>query len=147
MLEKYDNSVIDMRRTVIKVWLLTGTYYLKADRVKFQRRGALCLCQLCAVAPEDMLHFVTTCASLQRIRMSYLVALGKRLIVSNSVASISSLLSDSPFLFHLVVDCSSSIVWDKLTLSESDCFEIETISRRMCFTLHLSRCRLLKQPT
>ena len=138
--------MIDTRRAVIKVWLLTGTYFLKADRVKFQRRGASCLCKLCAMAPEDMLHFVTTCSSLQPIRMSYLVALGKRLSVSNSVASISSLLSDLRFLFHLVVDCSSRIVWDKLTLSESDCFEKETISRRMCFTLHLRHCRLLKQP-
>ena len=27
--------MIDVRRAVVKVWLLTGTYYLQTDRTKF----------------------------------------------------------------------------------------------------------------
>ena len=45
--------MIDVRRAVVKVRLLTGTYYLLTDRAKFHGSGTTNLCLLCSAAPED----------------------------------------------------------------------------------------------
>ena len=37
------------------------------------------------------------------------------------------------------------VISDRLTLADPDCCEIETVSRKLCFVLHLKRCSLMKQ--
>ena len=82
-----------------------------------------------------------------RPRQPYLEALENKHLTSNSVASVSFVLSNSSLLLQLLMDCTSSTDRDKLSLSVSECNEIETVFRRIGFALHLKRCRLLKQPT
>ena len=53
-----DNTVMDVRRAVIKARILTGTYYLQADRDKFQKEGITSMCPLCSATSEDRLHFL-----------------------------------------------------------------------------------------
>ena len=65
---KVDNTVMDVRRAVIKARILTGTYYLQADRDQFQKKGIASMCPLCSATSEDRLHFLTACASLAQIR-------------------------------------------------------------------------------
>ena len=52
-----DNTVIDVKKTIVKVCLLTDTYHLQSVWAKFNRRGTSSLCTLCAAAPVDRLHF------------------------------------------------------------------------------------------
>ena len=70
--------MIDVRRTVVNVRLLTGTYYLQADRAMFHGNGTTNLCLLCSAAPEDRLHYITACAKLGHARQPYLVELEKK---------------------------------------------------------------------
>ena len=56
---------------MIKARILTGTYYLQADRDKFQKKGITSMCPLCSASSEDRLHFLTACASLAQIRQPY----------------------------------------------------------------------------
>ena len=75
-----DNTVMDVRRAVIKACILTGTYYLQADRDKFQKKGITSMCPLCSATSEDRLHFLTACASLAQIRQPYIEKIEKKLL-------------------------------------------------------------------
>ena len=133
-----DNTVMDVKRAVIKARILTGTYYLQADRDKFRRTGTTSQCPLCSAASEDRLHFLIACVSLNQVRQSYIIEIEKRLLQQNTARYVTAALYDANFL---VVIC------DRLLLVDSDFREIETVSRKLdlCFALHLKRCRLLKQ--
>ena len=72
-----DNTVMDVRRAVIKARILTGTYYLQADRIKFQKKGITSMCPLYSATSEDRLHFLTACASLAQIRQPNIVKMKK----------------------------------------------------------------------
>ena len=67
-----DNTAMDVRRAVIKARILTRTYYLQADRDKFQKKGITSMCPLCSATSEDTLHFLTACASIAQIKQPYI---------------------------------------------------------------------------
>ena len=69
----------------------------------------------------------------------------KRLLQQNTAQCVTAALNDANFLAQLIIDCTSKVICDRLLLVDSDFHEIETVSRKLCFALHLKRCRLLKQ--
>ena len=71
------SSPRDVRRAITKVRLLTGTYYLQKNRVKFKNGAATDLCLLCSVllcsaGSEDRVHFTAECNALSFVRQLYL---------------------------------------------------------------------------
>ena len=52
------NCAGDVRRAITKVRLLTGTYQLQKNRVKFKNGAATDLCLLCSAGTEDRVHFI-----------------------------------------------------------------------------------------
>ena len=108
-------TVIDVKRAIVKVRLLTDTYHLQSLRAKFNRSGTSSICPLCAAAPEDRLHFVTACTSLRQTRQPYLEALENKLLTSNSVASVSFL------CYPTRVYCCSWLWIAPQVLSETSC--------------------------
>ena len=132
-----DNTVMDVRRAVTKARILTGTYYLQADRDKFQKKGITSMCPLCSATSEDRLHFLTACASLAQIRHPYIVKIEEKLLEQNTRACISSV--------QLVIDCSSRVIAQRLRITNSISRDEEILSRELCFALHLKRCSILKQ--
>ena len=140
-----DNTVIDVRRAVVKARILTGTYHLQTDRDKFHKTGTTSKCPLCSAASEDRLYFLTACVSLNHVRQPYIAEIEKKLLQQNTASRLSSVLVDMNLLAQLVIDCTSKVISERLTLADPDYCEIETISRKLCFALHLKRCSLMKQ--
>ena len=140
-----DNTVMDVRRAVIKACILTGTYYLQADRDKFQKKGITSMCPLCSATSEDRLHFLTACASLAQIRQPYIVKIEEKLLEQNTRACVSSVIGDLTLLAQLVIDCSSRVIAQRLRITNSISRDVEILSRELCFALHLKRCSILKQ--
>ena len=140
-----DNKVMAVKRAVIKARILTGTYYLQADRDKFRRIGTTSQCPLCSGASEDRHHFLIACASLNQVRQPYITEIEKRFLQQNTARCVTSALNDANFLAQLIIDCTSKVIRDRPLLFDSDFNEIETVSRKLCFALHLKRCRPLKQ--
>ena len=140
-----DNTVMDVKRAFVKARILTGTYYLQADRDKFRRSGTMSQCPLCSATSEDRLHFLIACVPLNQVRQSYITEIEKRLLQQNTAQCVTAALNDANFLAQLIIDCTSKVICDRLLLVDSDFHEIETVSRKLCFALHLKRCRLLKQ--
>ena len=75
-----ENTVIDVRRAVVKARILMSTYHLQADRDKFHKIGTISKCPLCSAASEDRLHFLTTCVSFSHARQPYIIEIEKRLL-------------------------------------------------------------------
>ena len=140
-----DNTVMDVKRAIVKARILTGTYYLQADRDKFRRTGTMSQCPLCSATSEDRLHFLIACVPLNQVRQSYITEIEKRLLQQNTAQCVTAAHNDANFLAQLIIDCTSKVICDRLLLVDSDFHEIETVSRKLCFVLHLKRCRLLKQ--
>ena len=73
-----DNTVMDVKRAVVKARILTGTYYLQADRDKFRRSGTMSQCPLCSATSEDRLHFLIACVPLNQQFGSHILQKLKR---------------------------------------------------------------------
>ena len=137
-----DNTVIDVRRAVIKTYLLTGTYYLQADRDKSEK-GISSTCSHCSAGPEDRLYFLTTCMSLEQIGQPFISRIKLTILRQNNQACVSAVLNDLTFLAQLV----SCRLYFQHSCAETnpDYLDIEVTSRELCFALHLKRCSLLNQ--
>ena len=89
-----NNTVIDVRRAVVKARILMGIYHLQVDRDKFHKTGTTSKCPLCSAAPEDKLHLLTACMSLNHVRQPDIAEIEKRLLQQNTASRVSSVLAD-----------------------------------------------------
>ena len=56
-----DNSVMDVRKAVVKARILTGTYILQKNRQTFSNGTVSSECRHCHLEEEDLLHLVSRC--------------------------------------------------------------------------------------
>ena len=140
------NSPRDVRRAITKVRLLTGTHYLQKNRVKFKNGAATDLCLLCSAGSEDRVHFIAECTALSSVRQSYISVLETILLASNSLLTIKSVISDKFLFTQLILDCTSDTIASRVLLYPQECHRVESVSRHLCFALHLKRCKLIDQP-
>ena len=119
-----DNTVMDVKRAVVKARILTGIYYLQADRDKFRRSGTMSQCPHCSATSEDRLHFLIACVPLNQVRQSYITEIEKRLLQKNTAQCVTAALNDANFLAHLIIDCTSKVICDRLLLVDSDFHEV-----------------------
>ena len=113
------DTVIDVRRAVVKAGILTGTYHLQADRDKFHKTGTTSKCPLCSDASEDRLHFLTARVSLSHVRQPYIVKIEKRLLQQKTASRVSSVLAEMKLLAQLVIDCTSKVISETLQSYEA----------------------------
>ena len=135
---------MDVGRAVIKAGIHTRTYYLQADRDKFQNKGITSMCPLCSATSEDRLHFLTAYASLAQIGQPYIVKIEGKLLEQNTRARLSSVIGDFTLLTQLVIDCSSRVIAQRLRITNSISRDVEILSRELCFALHLKHCSILQ---
>lgn len=64
-----ESSVADVRRAVVKVRILTGTYMLQGHRQKFSNGTVDAVCRHCRLGDEDLLHLVSRCPAFHDIRV------------------------------------------------------------------------------
>ena len=138
-------STLDVKRAVIKVRLLTGTYYLQKDRAKFKGGSVTDLCLLCSAATEDRVYFIAECGALSSVRLRYLAEIENELTYRNHPTAVANVLYDKVALTQLVLDCASAMVAGKVSISSQEAVAVERITRRLCFALHLKSCELLGQ--
>ena len=105
----------------------------------------ICLYQFLIIAYLFTFHFLTACVSLSFFRQPYNVEIEKRLLWQNTASRLSSVLACINLLAQLVIDYTSKVISDRLTLADPEYCEIEIVFRKLCFALHLKRCSLMKQ--
>ena len=133
----------DARRAQINVKLLTGSYILQSNRSKFNKYTVPCTCLLCKVAPEDLKHFLLECPKMQPVRVGY-VSETEQILLQVVPDGATQLLADTELLCRTVMDCTvlgEPISGDLLGFGA----KMETLSRNLCFALHLKRTSLLNE--
>jgi hypothetical protein len=129
----------DVRRAVVKAQLLTGTYKL-ATRTKYftkVARGEEGTCPLCLATTETVTHFLTECPVLQK---SCQMQIQRFNMMAEKVIGTPKWLyiTNNNQLTQFILDCTSQEL-QLQTLKKHQLQHIESLSRKLCFTLHTHR--------
>ena len=122
----------DTRKAIQKARILTGTYILQSNKANFNQFEVDPTCPLCGAAPEDRLHFITACVTLQDIRAKYMENMESLIPGFKSIESSQQL----------------QIILDPFTSNHNvtgDRAVLEAISRNLIFSLHCKRQRILNE--
>ena len=124
----------------MKARLLTGSYLLQANRVRFIQLSVNPMCPLCKQAPETREHFIVTCKCLKDIRSPYLTKIRD---IFGCSSSIDHILQTPELCIQLLLDSSQPCVSQCLEFSDKQTVLLELRSRELIYALHLKRVRLL----
>ena len=123
----------DILRASVKVKIVTQQYQVQAKKVKY--KGGSSVCPMCHDETEDMKPFLLVCRATAPERQKGLQLLQRVLSEMIGRKESMDLMSSSDNLMNLIVDCSHP----NLKLPSDMWGTIEAITRRMCYSLHLSR--------
>ena len=138
----YNLSVRDVNRIAVKSKILTGTYILQTNRVKFNQNEVDPTCQLCKQDKETLHHFLITCTTLEECRKTIMID------IHNIISDLLSIwpLTAKYSLIQLIVD-SSVILEDCAANGVNQLVEnidlLHYHSRRLVYMLHAARYSLL----
>ena len=105
-----DNSVMDVRKAVVKARILTGTYILQKNRQTFSNGTVSSECRYCHLEEEDLLHLVSRCPAFYRIRVDTISSL-RDIIISYTNTNIwKEFFCDWTFVMKTLVCAESMIV-------------------------------------
>ena len=131
----------DVKRSEIKVRLLTGTYTLQSNRAVFNQYSVDPTCKLCNSEAETRTHFISSCTSAGVIRTRYKARL-KKVLKDSNCFSADDILQDSDKFTQVILDCSHPTICEG-TPSWEDFTALELLSRELLEKLHQHRCREL----
>ena len=127
--------VSDLPRVHTKLKLVTGTYILQVNRVRFNQNKIDATCQICHQAEETLELFVLDCSVLEPARRSAL----------DAVLCIAYELLDRPLpmerdqLLQLILDSSIFFSGSDATLHQTSYRDVGVQIRRLCHSLHTER--------
>ncbi len=128
---------------VSSLQLLTGSYILQAHRAKFNQFDVKPDCLLCGEEPETRSHFLVTCRSLQEQRTEPISQIQGILETCSDAQVAKEICTEELTCTHLLLDCTSKAVTDRIILTKEAITQIEHISQRLIFSLHMSRKSML----
>lgn len=132
-------SLYDIKRTVIKLKQLTGTYPLRA--AKSQQCDPVCT--LCDTGDhEDTHHFVTICSALSVVRKNYKPAILD--IIKPHILKVNIKINPlDTWVTNIIIDPSIlSKLHQNIVIQETLIRELKRITRACCFDLHSLREKL-----
>ncbi|MEW8544375.1 MAG: reverse transcriptase family protein, partial [Candidatus Thiodiazotropha sp.] len=142
-LSSLPNNVRDVKKANTKLRLLTGTYILQENRVKFNQYVVDDTCTLCLANAESREHFLVECSSLEKVRQQFKPHIVQLLSQNNAEAQVKMYLSKAENMTQLLLDSSLCGAKGGLVLSKEIDFELEKLTRNWCFALHRCRSELL----
>jgi hypothetical protein len=128
---------------MVKAKLLTGTYTLQANRAVFNQYEVDKTCPLCGMGPENRQHFMLECPSLQDVRNPYMDKI-RHLLSRENQEEFEKIWGDNELCLQLILDSSVSTV--SLVITSEECrWQLEHITRSMCYALHNERAAILQE--
>ena len=125
--------VSDDPRVHTKLKLVTGTYILQVNRVRFNQNEIDVTCQICHQAEETLEHFILDCTVLEPVSRPAL----------DAILHIAYELLDRPLerdqLLQLILDSSFFFSGSDATLRQTSYRDLDMQTRRLCHSLHTER--------
>ena len=128
----------EVEKAFLKAKIITGTYYLQAV-ASVHNRLLSPTCRMCNLEPENRLHFVLICPSLEEHRISHINALRNSLTEHD----VHQIVERDELTLQLLLDATSEKVPDEIRLNQRLLVSLEHISRNMLYHLHVCRWRIL----
>lgn len=138
------SNTTDVKRGIIKARMLTGTYTLQSNKAKFNKYEINATCPLCRLEAEDITHMITRCTALHNSRLVNIKNIQQYITEKFGEEGWTSV-SSRRDLTTLIIDCGMTKQQGTLPLTTDDRKEIESISRRLCYRLHVNRLQKHKQ--
>ena len=135
------NYTFYVRRGVVKVRLLTGTYLVQSKISRFNQYQVDPTCMLCRSSPEDYMHMILDCGALLKYRKDYIHKL-KSIIDTECGPNIWPSLSKEDIL-QLCIDCTVLVSSGVIVVNDSVVRDLECISRLLCYSIHCGRSFML----
>ena len=135
----------EVEMAAVKARLLTGTYVLQANRARFNQFQVNPTCTICGDEPEDRHHFILRCRSLVGSRDVHMKKIKLYLYKIYEEDIADAILSDENTLLQIILDCTHKSLVDEAISPQLStlCDDIEPMTRRLCFSLHVKRAALL----
>ena len=128
----------DINRIPVKNKILTGTYILQTNRVKFNQNEINPMCQLCWDADENLQHFLLECSYLEKFRKPIISELKTVLTKLQEVCpsvkrhSLLQLVIDSSVVIE---QCPRKNIQTAMNYIDQTNYQ----SRRLAYALHAAR--------
>ena len=136
-----DNSIIDVRKAIVKARFLSGTCLLQSNLHRFSQYREDPMCKLCKQQEEDIFHVLLYCPLLAEVRgVEYKVL---RDYVKNKVGPDvwCNVFTTKESIVQLIIDCRE---FSNLFLDIHNILEVEKLSRNLCYKLYNKRLSLLR---
>ena len=131
----------DVRKSIIKVRIITGTFILQCHKNKFTPFQVSALCPLCETDMENIQHFLLKCPALASIQEKYIMEI-KRLIRNMSkINTWERTFNNADNITKLIIDCQN---FAAILCDETEIQRMENITKDMCYELYMERLRILE---
>ncbi|KAH3754054.1 hypothetical protein DPMN_188712 [Dreissena polymorpha] len=130
----------EVQRAEIKARLITGTFILQTNAMKFNKSEVSATCKLCGSDDETREHLLGSCSALSQIREENLTRLNVILSNDNIFTTITQ---DSGMLIQIILDCTHSSLKDHVILSRDQETDIERWSQAYCERLITHRAQII----
>ncbi len=138
-LASVSTSPMDVKRARVKVKILTGSYPLQANRPNFNQ---FCtpVCVLCKKEPEDRMHFLLRCESLQTVRTEAWRTLHGE---ASDILNVNIDILPQKSSLQLIIDPKYFVLLNPHITHHKGIESLERASRWYCYRLHTARKQLL----
>lgn len=135
-------SLQDVKRSFTKARLLTGTYLFQSIKSKFNNHEVDPKCPLCRLESEDLRHFLLRCTALNDIRRVQFAQLRELVVEEIGVNNWTRHFRNKEILVSLIVDCQKLVPEGILPESSSFLEKIESLTRTLCYKMHIEKLKL-----
>ncbi|MES9880886.1 MAG: reverse transcriptase family protein [Sedimenticola sp.] len=138
--DSLESSVSEVRKGITKARMLTGTYYLQANKHKFSNCGIVPTCQLCHLEDEDIIHVITRCPALEEVRRIYIPRIKFELQKYQDPGTPQFNPNTREKLTQIILDSN----WLPVKINDANIQRINRLTTELCYKLHLERSQLLR---
>ena len=143
--DSLQSTVSHVKKGIIKVLLLTGTYMLQAMKSKYSTGKESAMCKCCGIENEDITHFLLSCPALFQKRKLYYSQLKESVINMIVIDKWNIQFSSKLDIVKLIIDCTFLA---PLLKNDGDLEHLHKLSSELCYCLHTQRIWMLsKQET
>ncbi|KAH3753379.1 hypothetical protein DPMN_188015 [Dreissena polymorpha] len=130
----------EIQRAEIKARLITGTFILQSNAMKYNKSEVSATCKLCEVDDETREHLLGRCSALNRLREENFTRLKGSVSDDNKCTTITQ---DLDMLIHIILDCTHSSLKDLVVLSPEQETNIKRWSQAYCERLVTHRAQII----
>ncbi|KAH3851403.1 hypothetical protein DPMN_093884 [Dreissena polymorpha] len=131
----------EVRRAELKARLLTRTYILQSNTVRFNRNEVSATCKLCNMGDETREHLLLTCKAHTQVRSEEMNML-QQIIGRQEFAAIRC---NGDLLIQTILDCTHVSLQQHINLSRKQKTDVERWSQIYCEQISSSRTGQLSE--